>query len=462
MDGPADFRIVVGEERRCRLDGTGEDGFRVQRTQIAQDVERGVRPALVGQGVAQVDGGQHPPPGLLLQSQRFGEPGYPARPLGGELQFAEFGEDRGPSLSRQRFVQRAAQIERGGVGPAGPGRFGRRVQEGSVDGRPASGRTGRRCPSGRAGGGGAQQMPGHCFGPVAPASAQFGRAVVQGLPVRAGPAVEDRSAQQRMREARDAGAGGSAQQPEPDHRGDPARDAVGIGPGELGEEVDEVVARVGLAVAGGPRAEVGRSGPVGEPAFPDSLFAVLLPSLVVLLRSRALQFCQRAGHQGAFVTRALQPPRDSRDERPRVQFGAPFGKPRLRAAAVRRAVREDRPQVVEQRVQQQRIAGAGPYAAVQPGVAGVRAQGCADQFLGGGAAQRRERVHPHRVGGQGVREARSGRGDVVLPSFGDHHEDRHSGQPPGGLGQPVPGGLVGEVHVLHGDQQGGRGRVLAQ
>ncbi len=254
-----------------------------------------------------------------------------------------------------------------------------------------------------------------------------------------------------------------AQQPEPGHGGEPPGDPVGIRPGRLGQQADQVAdVRLGRTAPGrgrGPRrrrlvrrAGVGRGGGVvraarvlggarglrlpccqggvtrcraRERAGPPGLARCTRRGRrggLRVLGPRLFQCREAAGHVGRGGAGAVQPPGDGRRVGPGIQRGA--GVRQGRASIACGAVRpRDAAQIVEQGAQQQGAAGAGPYALCRP--AGSGAGECRpDQPGRRRVTERGEGVGAHEGGRQGLGEADGLRIDVVLAAFGDGEQDR--------------------------------------
>lgn len=113
-------------------------------------------------------------------------------------------------------------------------------------------------------------------------------------------------------------------------------------------------------------------------------------------------------------------------------------------------------------MQQQRVARAGPYAVVHPGVGRGVVEGRTDQLRRRVGAQWGQGVGTDQVGREAVGEAGPRRTDVVLRALGHHQQHRQAVDLPGGGGEPLPGVLVGAVHIVHGHQQRRVARVREQ
>ncbi len=149
---------------------------------------------------------------------------------------------------------------------------------------------------------------------------------------------------------------------------------------------------------------------------------------------------------------------DRGHEGPRVQVRAGFGESALRTAAVG----GHDAQVVQQRAQQEGVAGGRRDACVRPGRVRVRPEDGVDHRLGGRPAEGAAGVDAYEGGRQAVAETGRGRGDVVLDPLGHHHQHGQPGQSPRGVDEPAPGRVVGEVDVVDGQQERGAGRPRTQ
>lgn len=299
-------------------------------------------------------------------------------------------------------------------------------------GAPLTGGLARRVPQdvhgpGAARRAGPQQLPCDGGGAVAALPHGVGGREVRGPAPVLGPALEHRVPQQPVGPAGAAPRVG-AEQAESGRGGEPAGDPGGVGTGHPGEDLGQMPDGGGVGGRAGADRAV-RGGGCGRAAGD--------------VRPGVLQDGQRPGDRGGARSGGLQPPGHGGLVGPRVQH----------RGGLRHGLGPAAAEVLQQGVQQQRMAGRGADAALHPGPGRVP-DAATRQERGGPAGQRGEGVGADQVGREGVGQPGGGRGDVVLAALGHQQQDGHPVDVPGGLHEPAPGGGIGQVRVVHGDEEG--------